>query len=70
MLMIVKRFQGRVVKRMRRVSGGILLTFLSNVRGERGEQITITQSQWDAHGFLSYEKGISRAQLRQMQPAD
>ncbi len=65
--MLVKRYQGQVVKRMRRVSGGILLTFLSERSGDRGQQITITQADWNRHGSQSYER-TTLAALRQQQP--
>jgi hypothetical protein len=70
LLMLVKRFEGRVVKRMRRVPGGILLTFLSMTPGTRGQQVTITQSQWDSFGTESYEAGVSLTQLRRQQLAN
>jgi hypothetical protein len=64
--MVVKRFKGRVVRHMRRVPGGILLTFLSPQSGARGEQVTITQADWKARGRVSYEN-TSLVQLRRQQ---
>lgn len=64
-LMIVKRFRGIVVKRMRRVHGGILLTLLSAARGERGSQIVIDQDTWNEHGTETYEPGMTYPRLRQ-----
>lgn len=61
--MIVKRYQGQIVKRMRRVSGGILLTFLSIAPGLRGCQIVVTQRQWQQHGRESFEPGATLAKL-------
>jgi hypothetical protein len=62
--LVVKRFKGHVVKRMRRVPGGILLTLLAPIPGERGQQVTISQAEWDAYGSVSYVPGVSRADLR------
>jgi hypothetical protein len=67
--MLVKRFQGRVVKRMRRAPDGIRLNFLSKLPGQRGEQLTVTQSQWDQYGTVAYEPGISLAHLRESKSA-
>lgn len=63
--MLVKLFRGRFVKRMRRVPGGIRLTFLSDRQGERGEQLTITQADWDELGSVTREENLSLPQLRQ-----
>jgi hypothetical protein len=65
--MLVKRYQGRVVKRMRQVPDGIRLTFLSKLPGQSGEQLTVTQAQWDRYGSEAYLPGVSLAQLRQSQ---
>lgn len=43
-------YKGRPVKRMREVRDGILLTFVSAVRGKPGPQLTITQADWDRYG--------------------
>jgi hypothetical protein len=67
--MLVKRFKGRVVKRMRRVTNGILLSFLSHTPGIRGDRLVVTQSEWDAYGSESYQKGVSLTQLRIQRPA-
>jgi hypothetical protein len=52
---------------MRRVAGGMLLTFLSARRGERGARIVASQAAWDRHGTESYTKKLSLAQLRQQE---
>jgi hypothetical protein len=62
--LVVKRFKGHVVKRMRRVPGGILVTLLATIPGERGQQVTISQAEWDTYGSVSYVPGVSRADLR------
>jgi len=54
--MLVKRFKGRIIKRMRRVSSGILLTFLTQRLGERGQQLIISQLAWTRHGTESYPR--------------
>jgi hypothetical protein len=68
--MLVKRFKGRVVKNMRRVPSGILLTLLARTPGQRGTQIVVTQAEWDQFGSESYEKGVTLAMLRRSQPAE
>lgn len=65
--MIVKRYQGKVVKRMRLVPGGILLTFLSHKPGEPGEQLVVSQSQWNEHATETFEPGMTLARLREQQ---
>src|SRR5437773_663578 len=52
---------------MRRVPGGLLLTFLSARSGERGDQLVVAQAAWDRHGTESYSKKLSLAQLRQQE---
>jgi len=41
-------YEGRPVKRKRKVVGGILLTFVNEIKGSRGEQLVVTQAQLDA----------------------
>lgn len=43
-------YAGRPVKRMRRGQHGIILTFVSAISGESGEQITISQADWNMKG--------------------
>ena len=66
-LMLVKRFRGRCVKRMRRVPNGIRLTFLSKRHGERGEQLTVTQVDWERFGTQHFQENLSLSQLRQQE---
>ena len=68
--MVVKKFRGLIVKRMRRVPGGILLTLLGRMAGQRGKQLLISQADWDDFGSTTYEKNISLAALRRSQPAE
>lgn len=65
--MLIKRFKGQVVKRMRRAPGGILLTFLSKQTGERGKQLLVSQEDWEKFGFESHERRVSLDDLRRRQ---
>jgi len=65
--MLVKRFKGQVVKRMRRAPGGILLTLLSQQAGERGKQQLVSQEEWDMYGSETHEKRVSLEDLRRRQ---
>jgi hypothetical protein len=65
--MLVKRYKGQVVKRMRRAPGGILLTLLSNQAGQRGKQLLVSQADWEKFGSESHEKRVSLADLRRRQ---
>ncbi len=65
--MLVKRFKGQVVKRMRRAPGGILLTFLSKQSGERGKQILVSQEDWETYGSETHERRVSLDELRRRQ---
>jgi hypothetical protein len=62
--MLIKRFKGHVVKRMRRAPGGILLTFLPQQAGERGKQLLVSQEDWEKYGSESHEKRVSLEDLR------
>lgn len=42
-------YQGRPVKRLRRGPDGLIVTFLGP-KGRPGEQIVVSQEDWDAHG--------------------
>jgi hypothetical protein len=65
--MLVKRYLGRIVKRMRRVPGGILITFLSKNPGDRGQQLLISQEDWNKNSTQSYQR-ITLAELRRQSP--
>ena len=65
--MLVKRFKGQVVKRMRRAPGGILLTFLSKRVGERGKQLLVSQEDWEKFGSEIHERSVSLDDLRRRQ---
>lgn len=63
--MLVKRFKGQVVKRMRRApGGGILITFLSKQARERGKQLQVSQEDWEKFGSESHERRVSLDDLR------
>lgn len=47
---LVKRYQGKPVKHMRRVEGGILLTFYAPIAGQPGPQQVVSQVDWDRLG--------------------
>lgn len=61
-----KFFDNQPVKRMRRVPGGILLTFYSADSGVPGEQRTISQDDWDTHGEVRSVKSNRAADMRKM----
>jgi hypothetical protein len=63
--MLVKRYRGKVVKRMRRAPSGILLRLLSSAPGVRGAELVITQDEWKKHGTESCEPGMTLAKLRE-----
>lgn len=62
---VVKTFKGRPVKRLRRTPDGILLTFISPVAGQPGEQVTIQQEDWDRDGNADYKAGVTKQELRE-----
>ena len=63
---VVKMFKGRPVKRLRRVPEGILLTFVSPIPGDRGEQLTVQQADWDRDGVADYKAGVTKQELRDL----
>jgi hypothetical protein len=65
--MLIKRFKGKVVKRMRHAPGGILLTFLSKTVGERGKQLLVSQEEWEKFGSEIHERRVSLDDLRRRQ---
>src|SRR5690348_6816417 len=64
-LMLLKTFRSRPIKRMRRTSGGILLTLLSAKGGHQGGQLLVTQDEWNEHGSSVYLPGLSLPKLRE-----
>lgn len=66
--MLIKRFKDQVIKRMRRApGGGILLTFLSKIAGERGKQLLVSQEDWEKFGSEIHERRVSLDDLRRRQ---
>jgi hypothetical protein len=63
--MLVKRYRGRVVQRMRRATPGhIELIYPSERENDPREREVITQAEWDQHGSEKYEDGKSIADFR------
>jgi hypothetical protein len=61
---VVRFFRKRPVKRMREVPGGIRLIFFSPTAGEPGEQLTVSQADWELHGdkrFMPDEQANAEA---------
>jgi len=59
-------YDGSPVKRMRRVPGGILLTFYSAIRGKPGKQVRVSQENWDANGEVRTVPSNRAADLRKL----
>lgn len=54
---IVKTFKGKPVKRMSKTQeGSIKLIMVSAVPGHDGEQLTVSQSEWDLYGHERYHE--------------
>jgi hypothetical protein len=53
-------YQGKPVKRRRRLGSGLCLTFYSSTPGERGRHLVVTQRQWDAFSRIQY---VLRSQM-------
>ena len=43
-------FNGRPVRRRRRVKEGLELTLVSPVKGQLAERVTVSTEEWQAHG--------------------
>lgn len=54
-------FQGRPVKRRRRVDDGVFLRFVSAVPGEQGDAVVVSQEEWFRYGKVQY---LPRDQMR------
>jgi hypothetical protein len=66
LLMLVKTFRGRVVRKMRKLPDGrILLKFLTAHAGEAAEEQIVTPEQWQAHGAETYDDRVTVDDLRQ-----
>ena len=49
---------------MRKVPQGILLIFLAPVAGQRGDQLIISQADWEQDGSEVYSPNLSLPELR------
>lgn len=47
-------FEGRPVKRRRRVPDGLLLTFVNSVPGEPGNVVVVSQEEWLRYGRVQF----------------
>lgn len=47
-------FQGRPVKRRKRIAGGLLLTFYGAERQVAGVRIAVSDDDWRRHGRIDY----------------
>ena len=63
---LVKRFQGRPVKRMSRVDAGILLIFYNPVAGAKGDRRIVTQEEWNQHGSTEFVTTAAMPNLREL----
>ena len=59
-------FKGRPIKRRRRVHGGLKLSFFTAVRGKPGEQLSVTDAQWQTHGRIEFFDPANRPDIRAM----
>lgn len=65
-MMITRFYRGQPVKRMRKGARGIILTMYSAKAGQTGQQMTVTQADWDAHGHVDRSTHYTADQLRQL----
>jgi hypothetical protein len=63
---LVITFRGRPVKRRRRTRDGLLLTFYSAIAGQSGEQVTVTEAEWQAHGQVRFYPPGQRPDFRKL----
>lgn len=60
-------YDGRPVKRMRRLkTDDIVLTFATPLRGQRGEQLLVTQADWAQRGHKQYYPADTMPDLCQL----
>lgn len=57
-------YRSRPVKRRRRVSRGLLLIFYAPQRGQAGDQLVVTDEQWNRHGQVCYFQPGMRPDIR------
>ena len=63
----LKTYAGRPIKRMRRTeSGSIHIVFFAPDPGEDGDQITVSQADWDANGKRQHFSKERMPDVRQL----
>lgn len=59
-------FRGRPVKRRRRTRDGLQLTFFSAAAGDPGEQVIVSDADWQLHGQVRFYPAGQRPDLRKL----
>ena len=59
-------YGGRPVKRRRRVSNGLQLTFYAAKPGEPGPRITVSEADWKLHGRIEHFGSGQRPDVRKL----
>jgi len=62
-------YDGRPVKRRRRIAGGTLLIFFAPTAAEKGPQLVVTDDQWDALGLVRYFESANLPDVRALAAA-
>ena len=62
-------YDGRPVKRRRRIAGGTLLIFYAARPTDPGPQLVITDDQWDALGLVRYFDSANLPDVRALAAA-
>jgi len=57
-------FRGRPVKRRFRVAGGLRLLFFSPTVGKPGEQLTVSEADWQIYGNIAFYESGERPDVR------
>ncbi len=57
-------YDSRPVKRRRRVARGLLLIFYAPQPGQAGDQLVVTDEQWNRHGQVRYFQPGMRPDIR------
>ena len=59
-------YSGRPVKRRRRVSNGLQLTFYAAAPGEPGPRLTVSEADWKLHGSIEHFGAGQRPDVRKL----
>jgi hypothetical protein len=59
-------YQGRPIKRRRRVGNKLLLVFYAAQAGQRGDKLIVSQANWEAHGSIQYVARNQMPDVRRM----